>query len=296
MINIKTIAVHNGNFHSDDVFSIAILKIIYPNINVIRTRDEELLRKADLRIDVGRKYNPEMGDFDHHQLDFKEKRKNNIPYASAGLIWKHFASEIIEEKWIIDYLDKRIFQYIDADDNGKELIELNINIYDIADIIDALNPNEEDEKTKYNDYFFKAVDFAVLLVKSEIKRAKRIYDSRKELLTLVKNSKNKDYVVIEENIAWYETAITDTDLKFVVVESSSGGWGVSAVPKRFGRYENRMDLPAEWAGKSGKELANITGVDDAIFCHKARFTAVAKTKEGAIKLVELALNKDDKAS
>jgi uncharacterized UPF0160 family protein len=50
-----------------------------------------------------------------------------------------------------------------------------------------------------------------------------------------------------------------------------------------------MNLPLEWAGKSGDELIQITGVTDAIFCHRERFIAVAESKEGAVKLAHLAL-------
>jgi len=36
-------------------------------------------------------------------------------------------------------------------------------------------------------------------------------------------------------------------------------------------------------------LAKVTGVPDATFCHNGRFLAVAKSKEGALKLAEIAL-------
>jgi len=48
-------------------------------------------------------------------------------------------------------------------------------------------------------------------------------------------------------------------------------------------------FPESWAGKNGKELAEITGVEDAIFCHNARFICSAKSKEGAMKLAQMAL-------
>ncbi len=51
-----TIATHNGNFHADDVFSIAALKHIFPSFTLIRTRDLALIAKADIVIDVGGEY------------------------------------------------------------------------------------------------------------------------------------------------------------------------------------------------------------------------------------------------
>ena len=50
-----------------------------------------------------------------------------------------------------------------------------------------------------------------------------------------------------------------------------------------------MDLPESWAGKKDEELQQASGVSDAIFCHRGRFMAVAKTYEGVLKMAEIAL-------
>ena len=64
---------------------------------------------------------------------------------------------------------------------------------------------------------------------------------------------------------------------------------MQAVPVAAGSFDNRLDLPAAWAGLSGAELAAATGVDDAIFAHAARFYAAAGSREGIIALARLAL-------
>jgi uncharacterized UPF0160 family protein len=68
-----------------------------------------------------------------------------------------------------------------------------------------------------------------------------------------------------------------------------GKWQVICAVDDIRSFKNRKDLPAAWAGKHDGELAAITGVPDATFCHNARFIAVAASKEGALKLAELAL-------
>ena len=50
-----------------------------------------------------------------------------------------------------------------------------------------------------------------------------------------------------------------------------------------------MYFPKSWSGKRGEELAEITGVKDAVFCHNDIFFAVAKSKEGAIELAKKAI-------
>ena len=80
----KTIVTHNGNFHADDVFSIAAFKSIFPSFKLIRTRDAELIAKADIVIDVGGEYDPDTDRFDHHQRGGAGERENGFPIPRLG--------------------------------------------------------------------------------------------------------------------------------------------------------------------------------------------------------------------
>ena len=55
-MNDKKIVTHDGNFHADDVFSVAALKCIFPSFELIRTRNPEIIAKADIVLDVGGEY------------------------------------------------------------------------------------------------------------------------------------------------------------------------------------------------------------------------------------------------
>jgi uncharacterized UPF0160 family protein len=61
------------------------------------------------------------------------------------------------------------------------------------------------------------------------------------------------------------------------------------VPVEAGSFENRLDLPEDWAGLDGDALAAATGVDDAMFAHAARFYASAGSREGIAALARLAM-------
>ncbi len=285
------IAVHEGKFHADDVFAAAILTLVFPKIKIIRTRDEEKLKSVDMRIDVGGKYDPKTGDFDHHQPTFKEKRSNGIPYASAGLIWKHFGDKLTSPEVKKD-IDERIIQYIDAGDSGVDTFKSEIPIYTIADFIASLNPSWPDITNElFDKNFYSAVEIISNLLKREIRKAEETFKSESIILKKVKESK-KDYIVLDSAIPWKETVTNHTKLKYVVRYSPvQDDWCVHAIPVSLNSFTNRKDLPKKWGGLSGKELQEVTGVKDAIFCHKNLFLAVAKSKEGAIKLVELALKK-----
>ena len=87
------VATHDGKFHADDVFATALLKHLYPDVEIIRSRDPKILATADLRYDVGGKYYANTYDFDHHQAGFNTARPNGILYSSFGLLWHHLGSK-----------------------------------------------------------------------------------------------------------------------------------------------------------------------------------------------------------
>ncbi len=288
---MKTVAVHNNKFHADDVFAVAILKLIYQNIKIVRTRDPAELKKADIRVDIGAKYNHKTKDYDHHQIKFNEKRTNGIPYAAAGLIWKHYGNNLVdEEAWKI--IDEKIIQYIDADDNGVTTHEAKIiEPYTLREIIISFNPEWPDRKPEnYDSNFFEAVDFAIKILEHEIKLATSLFKSREIICDKISKT-NKDYLILDENMPFQDAVREESkSIKFVIMQDPTDkSWASIAVKSKKNSYDVRAKFPASWAGLYGHELAKATGVSDAIFCHKERFLAIAKSKEGAIKLVEKAL-------
>lgn len=140
-----SVAVHDGMMHADDVFSIAIIKILNPHIEVIRTRDVGELLDAGMRVDVGGKYNPDTYDFDHHLDDVDPPRhpefrwrgetREGPRYSGVGLVWKHYGKECIQrvlsDKDLKPLTDKQLNELhgrmtqtitgpIDIEDNGEQ--------------------------------------------------------------------------------------------------------------------------------------------------------------------------------
>lgn len=288
---MKKIAVHNGEFHADDVFAVAILKLIHPEVKVIRTRDKEELKNADARIDVGQSYNSGTNDFDHHQQGGAGERKNGIPYASAGLIWKHFGEKLVSSSEVFDYIDEKIIQFVDADDVGLDTYTIKkSNPYTIADFIHGLNPgwpNQTEELS--NKYFEEAVPTITNLLKREIETSEELIKARKIIREEIKKS-NGEYLLLEKYLPFRKTVTEESDLKYVVYpHATEDYWCLFAVPLSMNTFENRKNLPKEWGGLVDETLQKITGVKDAKFCHNNLFLAIANSKEGAIKLAELAL-------
>ena len=101
-------------------------------------------------------------------------------------------------------------------------------------------------------------------------------------------SANKEIIILPANKHWKKILIP-TETLFVISPRPDGQWGARAVPKAINSFELKSPFPASWAGLKGGDLSSVSGVSDAVFCHRDRWLANAKTKEGAIALAKIAL-------
>ena len=58
-------------------------------------------------------------------------------------------------------------------------------------------------------------------------------------------------------------------------------------------FAQRRPLPRRWAGLRDADLQAETGIADAVFAHRARFTAGARSREGILEMARLALEAAD---
>src|SRR3989344_7727778 len=130
------IVTHDSSFHTDDIFACATLLILYPDAEIIRSRDQKVIESADIVFDVGGIYDPQNKKFDHHQTGGAGKRENGIPYASFGLVWKEFGEKICGGKEEAEIIDRELVVAIDAIDNGVEVstpVFEDVNVFNIGD-------------------------------------------------------------------------------------------------------------------------------------------------------------------
>lgn len=99
----KSIITHDSNFHTDEIYAIALLQRLseFKDWNIIRTRDEKKIEKGGIVVDVGSIYDPKRNRYDHHQREFNETFDSsyNVRLSSLGLIYKHYGEKILKE-WI----------------------------------------------------------------------------------------------------------------------------------------------------------------------------------------------------
>lgn len=293
---IKTIATHNGRFHSDDVFAVALLKVLFPDAQVVRTRDLDVLKTCDLVLDVGGEYDVEKLRFDHHQPGGAGARENGINYSAFGLIWKSYGLQYCQnnnEAW--SRLDKGFVSSFDAYDNGQKTYEITTSdarVVELQDLFDNyLNPNiaEPAELSDYDRQFDVALGIATLILERVSKRKIAEVESEKYFFETWNKSPDKRYVVLDKFATSGEKAEDMPELLYTVFKAPNGTWNVKAMAKEKGSYESKKPMPQVWAGLRDAELAEVTGVTGAAFCHDTRFMCGAHSKAGALKLLNLAL-------
>ena len=292
-----TIVTHSGSFHPDDVFAVATLLLMLDSkpveTRVIRSRDSEVIKQADFIVDVGAISNPTTNNFDHHQTGGAGARANGVPYASFGLVWKQFGSEITGSEKIAGLVDRELVQPIDYGDNfATPLSEIAPGIYPYTfdRLISVFCDTYEENNRNTDEVFFQLVSFAKQVLIREIAQAKELTAAQPAVESAYQQASDKRVIVLEDHYPWYQIISKYPEPLFVVFPSDALQWGVMAVRKGEHQYENRKDFPKDWCGKRNEELASISGVSDAVFCHNRLFFAVAKSKEGALELARKALD------
>ncbi|WP_022929442.1 MYG1 family protein [Patulibacter americanus] len=287
------VGTHSGSFHADEVFALATLRLARGPLEIVRSRDAEVLKGCALRIDVGRHYDPASGDFDHHQGDVGE-RPSGIRFASFGLVWKEHGEELGGSPEIAAAIDGRIVAPIDAGDNGQELYEPlveGVTPYAVSGVIAAMNPpwDAEDGARAERAAFDEAVDLAEGMIRRELQKEQARARAADLVRGALEAAEDPRVLVLDRGMPWRGIVIDEAPEVLFVVSPRTRDWSIQAVPAAAHGFANRRSLPAAWAGLEGAPLQEVTGVPDAVFCHGARFMAVAGSREGVLELARQAL-------
>lgn len=298
------IVTHGGKFHADDAWAVAVIHVLHPEAELVRTRDPAIIESGDVVIDVGGIWDPATGRFDHHQKGFSGARQTGVPYASAGLVWreygarcvaalaaKHTGQQLSDEtaQHIAYAIDADIVQYLDLSDVGAA--KNAPGGYGLSAVISGYNLSWlDEERLGYGEradayrlsQFRRAMDFLIdvmanavkyrvgaLLALEQVRKAEVLEDGR---LLYLKNSA----------LPWSSVVRKEMPKVLFVISHNIGEqrYMLHTVPATADTFEARADLPASWAGLRDADLALVTGVPDAGFCHNGRFIAAAKSYDG----------------
>jgi uncharacterized UPF0160 family protein len=287
-----TIVVHDGKFHADDVFAAAALQIMLGGRGrIVRTRDETVIAAADYVADVGGINDQEKNRFDHHMPEGGGVRPNGIPYASFGLVWKKYGTDIAGSAEIAARIEQKLVCPVDADDNGVTLVQSihEITPFTLQGFLYTYRPTWKEDQRSFDEIFLRVVAIAEEIIKREIVIQQDVLEAKSLVEAAYANAADKRIIVMEGNYPFQETLMAHPEPLYVVsLRPADTKWKVEAIHSKPFGFENRKSLPETWSGLRDQKLEEATGVKGAVFCHRACFLAVAETKDGALTLAKIA--------
>ena len=260
---------HNGRFHTDDVFSAALLEILNPKIKIERNN---IIPNGypGLVFDLGD------GDYDHHG-ERSKFRDNGVQYASFGLLWKEYGQTLVSEKEA-QIFDESFVQPLDIQDNngGNNLL---------CRAITQMNP-KWDEQADSDECFFNAVNIAKIILNNEIKSMRSTEHAEETVLDCLSKQKN-GIVELPQGMPW-KSILIPSDALYVIYPSPRGGYNAQAIPKSVSSQECKLSFPESWRGKS-EDLEKITGIEGISFCHVHGYLLGANSLGAARAACELSM-------
>lgn len=281
---IRSCGTHDGSFHADEVSACALL-ILFDCIDfdkITRSRDPKVLATCQYVCDVGGIYDPSQGLFDHHQAHYDGE------LSSAGMILQFLRDQKKISLKEHEAFSRYIIKGVDDHDQGKDP-----SIYGVctfSHVIANFNtihheaPAEEQHKA-----FFKALEFTFGHLRRFWERYQYIISCREIVAEAMRN--DTKVLMFEKSIPWqdvfFDLGGEKHPAQFIIMPSGEH-WKLRGIPPNDrDRMAVRMPMPQSWAGLLQGDLKKVTGIEDAVFCHKGRFISVWKTREAALRALEL---------
>ena len=277
------IAVHNGVMHADDLIFVSLIKKEYYGIpiKIIRTRDEQELNKADIIGDVGLKYDG-VRWFDHHQTSVPTY-SNGIKMSACGLYLKSMKSLTEEEK---QYLLNKALYSVQANDNGQNLIDLNINLpANPFSFVTLLNNNWKiGVYNKQQDNAFHNALFMVQEILDRLIINAQLNIKVKEQIKTAVERWQSDIIDIGDYCPWNEEIININNgipiFKIVMYRSDDNQYCVQTVNKAIDSYDSWVSIPED-----------VSKLEGFLFRHKSGFLAKFNNYDSAYQAATLAISR-----
>jgi uncharacterized UPF0160 family protein len=324
--NQKIIGTHSGSFHADEVLACVMSKYTTPFRDswIIRSRNLDILKEADIVCDVGAVFDPNTNRFDHHMKEFTEvfEDEKKIKMSSAGLVYKYWGKNVIEnllKEWSIwekneQYMEaiyKNLYNnficYVDANDNGISRYPDDIkpkysNNTSYHHRIGRLNPEWTEENIDQSVRFKLAMDVAEEEFTAQLKTIVKSYipslDIVKEAIDNRKTFHESGKIIFlskccpwKEHLYNLETELNiPGEIEYVIYGDGNEGFRVQTVPISPGAFGFRgRGLYHKWRGLQPGDLVKESGINDIVFVHSSGFIGGAKSLESAIKMANYSL-------
>lgn len=285
----KSVGVHDGVFHADEITAVAllvILDLVDPK-NVVRSRQEEKLALCEYVCDVGGIYDPQRKLFDHHQASYKGEM------SSAGLILTYIKEQKLMKAEEAHFIYHSLVKGVDDHDNGRSPQIPGITLFSHV-IANFAPPTYQADAKEMDNAFHEALEFTIGHLERLLSRHRYNRECRKTVESVMRQ--HKQCLIFDRAIPWAENFFAlhgkEHPALFVVMPSGDY-WKLRGIPPDDEhKMQVRLPLPQEWAGLLGEDLKRVSKLPGALFCHKGRFTSVWETKEDALRALEEVLRRN----
>lgn len=324
---ILSIGTHNGTFHCDEILACFMLQQLpqYQNAEIVRSRDDAVLKGCDIVVDVGSVFDESKQRFDHHQNTFQHtlgslraeyaEKFSKVRLSSAGLVYTYFGEEVIKHV---------VKQKANADVDGECLRSVFEKVYEnFIEEIDGIDNGVAqfaDEPTyristhlsarigHFNSQWNSSGDFneQVAFEKAKTAAGAELVDCILYYATvwwparsIVDEAIKKRFDVhpsgkiieLEQFCPWKQHLYVlekkhqcEGELLYCVFGQSGSDNRVICVPNTPTSFICRKFLPEPWRGVRDDQLAAISGIPAAKFCHATGFIGGASTRDGTLQM------------
>lgn len=277
------IGTHNGSFHADDVLAVALIRaFVDADARVMRTRDLELLKTADVVVDVGTEFEPARCRFDHHQQSYTG------PRSSAGMVLDWLQETDKVPALFAARLRDQVMDYVDAVDNGRRTPDHGVPCLSAA--LGQIGELAVD-KADFDQWFEKSAAFAELYVRSMFAAHEKGEKAKAVVAEVMADAEREGRAVLffAEHVKWkraYFEMGGETHPTDFALMPDDDRWRIVAIPPEHHSMDKKRPLPIEWAGLRDDELSEAAGVPGGVFCHKNLFMAIFKTRDAALNALK----------
>lgn len=296
----------------------------YQNAQVKRSRDAAVLNECDIVVDVGGVFDAEKLRFDHHQRTFEHtlgtlkpeyaEKFSKVRLSSAGLIYTYFGEEVIRNvlnaskntindaglRKVFEKVYEGLIQEIDGIDNGVAQYS-DEPIYRITTHLSARVGHYNSQWNSTDDYDEQQqFEKAMALVGSEFVDCVTYYanvwwparaivdDAIKKRFEIHSSGK---IIELEQFCPWkhhlYELEKEnkcDGEILYCIFASTPNDNRVICVPNTPSSFVCRKFLPTTWRGVRDDDLATMSGVSGARFCHATGFIGGGAKRDDVLQM------------
>ena len=260
-----SVAIHDGCFHSDDIFCVALLRRLSTEcgfkLELYRTREPQILANVDMRVDVGGCYSERSWDFDHHQKDDSLMQPEGIKHASIGLLSKWCMTPLFYQM----FKEKYLLGLEHQDNTGKTHPKYS----SIGFFVQPMLPAHKEE-LDINEAFEQTVEIAEIILNRCFKVVEGLMKAEEEFPSMIEESIADGKILVLKNRVSFMPQL-HPELAFTIIKVDKGYSFVGV---------NDHYLKPHLRGLKAEQIEQACGYT-GLFTHPSGFTGTMHTLQGA---------------